>query len=338
VLQPITGFRTGLIGGRGLETRYDAPVSYGIRRYELDHYLLQRAGAHVVAGASVEHMERHGAEWTIDGALSAPMLVGAGGHFCPVARALGGGRPGEPIVAAQEIELALDDGEAPACAVDPETPELYFTTDLAGYGWCFRKGRYLNVGFGRQGARDFAPEARRFIAFLRGTGRVPESALRRWQGHAYLLYRDDARRRIADGALLVGDAAGLAYAQSGEGIRTAIESGLLAAQVIVRAAGRYTADRLCAYERALVHRFGRPGRGVVAPLLPAAWTVALGRRLFASPRLTRHVLLDRFFLHRAQPPLVAPATSNGRRNDINVGRAQDTDVDPSPHRPSLGLR
>ena len=40
-LQPITGFRTGLIGRTDdLETRYDHPVSYGIRRCEFDHYLL----------------------------------------------------------------------------------------------------------------------------------------------------------------------------------------------------------------------------------------------------------------------------------------------------------
>jgi flavin-dependent dehydrogenase len=37
--------------------------------------------------------------------------------------------------------------------------------------------------------------------------------------------------------VLIGDAAGLAYAQSGEGIRPAIESGLLAAGAIVAAGG-----------------------------------------------------------------------------------------------------
>src|SRR5205823_7702903 len=44
--QPITGFRTGLVGGTGeMETTYDRPVSFGIRRCEFDHYLLQRSGA-----------------------------------------------------------------------------------------------------------------------------------------------------------------------------------------------------------------------------------------------------------------------------------------------------
>ncbi|HSG69054.1 MAG TPA: FAD-dependent oxidoreductase, partial [Planctomycetaceae bacterium] len=43
VAQPITGFRTGVIGGKPpVETNYDAEVSYGIRRCEFDHYLLKR--------------------------------------------------------------------------------------------------------------------------------------------------------------------------------------------------------------------------------------------------------------------------------------------------------
>ena len=44
--QPITGFRTGVIAEPGaIETSYGRPVSFGIRRCEFDHYLLQRSGA-----------------------------------------------------------------------------------------------------------------------------------------------------------------------------------------------------------------------------------------------------------------------------------------------------
>ena len=50
--QPITGFRTGLLGGgREIETFYDHPVSFGIRRCEFDHYLLQRSTARLKLGA-----------------------------------------------------------------------------------------------------------------------------------------------------------------------------------------------------------------------------------------------------------------------------------------------
>ena len=48
VLQPITAFRTGSIGGPAIETLYGAPVSYGIRRCEFDDYLLRRSGARLL--------------------------------------------------------------------------------------------------------------------------------------------------------------------------------------------------------------------------------------------------------------------------------------------------
>src|SRR4029450_10142645 len=41
------------------------------------------------------------------------------------------------------------------CPVASERPELYFCPDLEGYGWIFRKGSFLNVGFGRLDAHSF---------------------------------------------------------------------------------------------------------------------------------------------------------------------------------------
>lgn len=39
--------------------------------------------------------------------------------------------------------------QAASSAVCGEMPELYFCNDMQGYGWCFRKGDYLNIGLGR---------------------------------------------------------------------------------------------------------------------------------------------------------------------------------------------
>ena len=39
IFQPIIGFRTSRMGGVEVETNYGEPVSYGIRRFEFDHYL-----------------------------------------------------------------------------------------------------------------------------------------------------------------------------------------------------------------------------------------------------------------------------------------------------------
>ena len=61
--------------------------------------------------------------------------------------------------------------------------------------------------------------------------------------------------------LLIGDAAGLAYKQSGEGIRPAIESGLLAAQAILAAQGRLLAPSAGRLSTALLAgRFGTSGQ------------------------------------------------------------------------------
>ncbi len=114
-----------------------------------------------------------------------------------------------------------------------------------------------------------------------------------------------ARPLFADGALLVGDAAGLAYPKSGEGIRPAVESGLLAARTIIEARGDYSARRLATYPERLRARFG-DGEGPAdsfADLLPAGIRALLARGLFGHPGLLKRVVLDRGFLHTNQPAL-----------------------------------
>ena len=304
--QPIAGFRTGLIGGRRfVETVYGRPVSYGIRRCEFDDYLLRRSGARLRLGEPVRALRREGKRWVVNDAIEAAMLVGAGGHGCPVARALqppAAARVEAPRVAAREVECAIEPSEAGAYATDPEVPELYFSPGLQGYGWCFRKQRHLNIGFGSLEHRALPKATDGFVAFLESRGVIPRRTWS-WRGHAYLV-QPSPRRLIGDGVLLVGDAAGLAYAESGEGIRPAIESGLLAASAIAGAGGRYTRARLAPYAAHVGSRF-RPGRvpRPLAGMLPGALTARLGRALLAHPRFVRHVVLDRWFLHASEPPL-----------------------------------
>src|SRR6185295_3950430 len=105
---------------------------------------LERSGARLELGAQILSVRRDGNTWIVNERLAAPLLVGAGGHFCPVARLLNPKIAHAPVVVAQEVEFPVDDGAA--WATDPETPELYFCRDLKGYGWCFRKERHLNIG------------------------------------------------------------------------------------------------------------------------------------------------------------------------------------------------
>jgi flavin-dependent dehydrogenase len=238
--------------------------------------------------------------------LKAQMLVGAGGHFCPVARMLTGAEApaagyAPAVVVAQEAEFPID-ADAAAFAVDPETPELYFSADLNGYGWCFRKQGYVNVGLGLLDRHACSAATRGFVSYLQRRGRIPRDASWRWRGHAYLLAEPRARKVLDEAVLLIGDAAGLAYAQSGEGIRPAIESGMMAATAILNARGSYSRDRLAPYETELGARFGSSPRPRSSPL-PASLTSALAVGLMRVPAFVRHVVLDRWFLRSSEPAL-----------------------------------
>ena len=128
-----------------------------------------------------------------------------------------------------------------------------------------------------------------------------------WSGHAYRLYEAEAPRLDDDGVLLVGDAAGLAYSGSGEGIAPAIESSRLAAAAVAAASGRVTRERLACYETALVSRFGPPVAEAAVALVPHALRAPLAGLVLAVPFLSRHMVLDPTFLHRRQVPLTDPA-------------------------------
>ena len=243
-LQPITGFRTGIIGGRTAETRFKSPVSFGILRVEFDNYLLQHCGV-VCDFRAVKEIHRNNERWLINGEFEAKVIVGAGGHFCPVSRLLNDPTKAngpEPIVVyAQEIEFELAHEENHQLDVDPEIPELYFCRDLQGYGWCFRKGNYLNVGLGRLEKNDLTAHVAEFWEFLRSQKKVLTAQPNHFLGHAYRLYAERKPILVDERALLIGDAAGLAYPHSGEGIRPAVESAIIAADVIAESNPEFTA-------------------------------------------------------------------------------------------------
>ena len=107
--------------------------------------------------------------------------------------------------------------------------------------------------------------------------------------------------------MLVGDAAGLAYPQSGEGIRPAIESGLLAAWTILEAKGHYSREQIEPYEQQLRERFGgHPGRRLLSRTIVTDIAAMLVPWLIEVPWFVRHLLLDRWFLHVHEPALVLP--------------------------------
>ena len=306
--QPIRGFQVSRQGDREARVRYPDIVSYGIRRCEFDHYLLNRAGGRQRLGEPVRSLQRRDGTWVVNEAMRAPIVIGAGGHFCPLAQQLGAklGQD-EPIVAAQEAEFAIPAG-AGDYRVEPDLPEIFFTRDLKGYGWVFRKGDHINIGLGRQGNEKLADHVAAFVAWLASRGTVPATLGGKLKGHPYLLYGQAPRPLSGDGALLVGDAAGLAYPKSGEGIRPAVESALLAVRAVRAADGRLDDAARAGYERAIVERFGprRTPRDVL-DLLPPWMLAGLAGRLFGRRWFAQRVVLDDWFFHASQAPLAAPA-------------------------------
>jgi len=303
VLQRITGFRLGAIGGPQVEICGDRVVSYGIRRCEFDEFLLRRSGARIFEGVMLNSIQRTRDGWLVNGDIRAPMLVGAGGHFCPVSRYLGNKASPAPVLA-QEIEFEMGPPQAASSKVGGEVPELFFCRDMLGYGWVFRKGNYLNVGLGRTDSHEISRHTKDFIAYLSKTRGV-QTPSRGIAGHAYGLWGRTHRKILADGVLLVGDAAGLAYPESGEGIRPAIESGLMAAHTILAADGSYTLRNLAPYSQLLDARLQKEHSRfeTLAQLLPHGIREFAGRQLLRNRAFCQGVVMNRWFLRIAEQRL-----------------------------------
>ena len=145
----------------------------------------------------------------------------------------------------------------------------------------------------RRDGRDFARHVSSFAAFLERRRSIPRASDLRWKGHAYFASGVGPRPIVGNGMLLVGDAAGLAYPESGEGIKPAIESGRLAAETLIAADGGYEAAALQPYVDSLHARHPPVPR---TPELLRPPVASVGRLLLRSRAFTRRVVLDRWFL------------------------------------------
>ncbi len=265
-LQPITGFTVSAMGQREVPVAYSEPVSYGIRRCEFDEYLLRRSGAEVHEGEAFKSAQRNGSGWVVNDKFHAGLLV------------------------------EMDEQQAAECKILPESPELYFCSDALGYGWVFRKDNYLNIGLGRLDQHKLSQHVSGLADFLRRSGKIAFDLPGRFAGHAYLLLGYSRRKIIADGVMLIGDSAGLAYPQSGEGIRPAVESGLIAAEVIQSAKSQYSQRNLESYPKLLEQRLGGMTGLSMAKYLPQAFKSFCARQLLKTERFCRNVVIEDWFL------------------------------------------
>jgi geranylgeranyl reductase family protein len=279
------------------ETRWDHVAGWGIVRAEFDTHLLRRAAA---AGAEVREGVRaravrevtDGVEVDTDGGpIRAAFVVGAGGHGCPVARALGAPPSDEDVVVTQESETRVGAERLRTLTPRPGTPELIAEPDFRGYGWYFTKGDFLNVGVGALGGTPIRRRLERMVARLRASGRLPADVLLTpFKGHAYAIRRDRARRPSGARFVLVGDAAGLARDVSGEGIGPAVRSARIAADVLLEA-------RPDAYPARLDAALGRRAAAAfrLARLIPDRLLRAAARQACMRPGLRRRLVLEGAF-------------------------------------------
>ena len=209
---------------------------HSIRRVEFDDFLLRRSGAPVV-NHKVRNIREDAGDYVIDDAFRCRYLVGAAGTACPVYRNLFhdcNPRASALQIATLEEEFAYD-------WRDPTCHLWFFDNGLPGYAWYVPKQNgYINVGLGAiadrlkvQGGR-LRDHWHQLAVKLRKRGLVDYDDYRP-SGYSYYLRGkvDEVRK---GNAYLVGDAAGLATCDMGEGIGPAVESGLLAARSIVDAA------------------------------------------------------------------------------------------------------
>ena len=309
-IQPFTACRFELSGAR-YETRWRRPASYGIVRSEFDHHLLERAraaGADVREGARVTAVSREADGIRVvsaRGVFTAPVVVGAGGYHCPVAKAFGEVSDREEVVIAQESETRLPPDRLDVLDV-AMAPELYVEPDLKGYAWYFPKEDVLNIGVGCVAGPGVDLPRRReaLLASLRASGRLPaDLRIEPFRGHAYVVRRRAPRRLAGEGFCLAGDAAGLARDLSGEGIGPAIRSGILAAEAAEAHVRR--GAPLEAYAREIVRRYGRGETGWLGrrlARLPDACARALVRVMLATGATRRHVVLGGIFGMREVAP------------------------------------
>lgn len=222
-------------------------ANFSIRRVEFDAWLLQRSGAPVELH-SVKAIRREDDLYIIDEAFSCRYLVGAGGTMCPVRRNLFD----EKRQKSRQIVTLEKEFQYPARKDDCHL--YFFQRGLNGYAWYVPKGNgFVNIGIGgksnyfKYSGTSIHDHFHNFLGDLVGEGRLDAGTAGDLTatGHPYFLYANEGEIS-KDNCYLIGDSAGLASVDLGEGIGPAVESALLAADEIL-GEGEYSRSPITHY-------------------------------------------------------------------------------------------
>ena len=245
----VSGLDITYLGRHGFQRFANQPIAYMVMRDRFDALLVQGArdaGVTVIDGDGVRSLRRDGEGFRIEtgeGCLTCPYIAGADGANSRVARDLGLG--------AGMFENVALEAEVRAPAAERARRRGVINLDLGyqpwGYAWLFPKEDLLSIGVvlpaGQGGGLRTELDGYLDRLGLRG------ATVERLVGHK-IPARRGGERIAGEGAVLVGDAAGLTDEFTEEGIYYAVRSGQIAARHIARAhadGSRW----LGAYERAI---------------------------------------------------------------------------------------
>ena len=208
-------------------------VQHSIRRREFDKYLLERSGAPIYQHY-VKHIDQEDGAYVIDGEFRCRYLVGAAGTKCPVYREFF--RAANPRT--KLMQVVTYEHEFPYDWTDGNCHLWFFGDSLPGYAWYVPKANgHLNVGIGGMATKlksrggDIKTHWRHLIERLDNEGKVCNVDYQPAGYSYYLRGKVDVLRNA--NAFVIGDAAGLATRDMGEGIGPAVETGLRVADTIV---------------------------------------------------------------------------------------------------------
>ena len=206
-------------------------TQYAIRRIEFDDWLIQRSGVPVIQH-EVKNIVRENGYFVIDQKYRSRILVGAGGTNCPVYQTFYKdkfSRLKEKLIVAMEAEF-------PYPVKDKNCYLWFYENNLPGYSWYVPKTDFLNIGIGGnflqlQSRKETIREHwELFISKLKGSSLIENTNIEP-RGYQYYLRQNTGTTQM-ENLFLIGDAAGLATIDMGEGIGPAVESGLRAANAI----------------------------------------------------------------------------------------------------------
>ncbi|MFW9849480.1 MAG: NAD(P)/FAD-dependent oxidoreductase [Candidatus Thorarchaeota archaeon] len=233
-----------------------------VMREEFDQLLVQKAaeaGADVKENAEVIDVQEQTSSVTvtsIDGSTyTSKYVIGADGINSLVARQLGFYKRWEPSSASVAIEIEAEVGEnkvrdicGEPSGYDADLLLLYFGEFSHGYCWAFPKKSVLSLGAccRLDKVSNIRAGYTNWYSKFKDEYEIDPKILSDTSARFPVLQADTI---VKGRALLIGDAAGLVDAFTGEGIPEAIQSGILAASAIQSAVEKSNPHLLNEYEK-----------------------------------------------------------------------------------------